>query len=65
MRKLIEGRCPQSTYHTGNGDKFNNIHICSVDMKRLPESEATTKRAHLMVPLEFPMARISKAKKLI
>lgn len=42
------------------GCKIEKLTKKEFDRRRLPESEANTKRAHLTVPLEFPKARIKR-----
>ena len=47
-------------YHLFSGCKIEKLTKKELDRRRLPESEANTKRAHLTVPLEFPKARIKR-----
>jgi DNA-directed RNA polymerase I subunit RPA49 len=42
------------------GCKVEKLTRKELDRRRLPESEANTKWAHLTVPLEFPKARIKR-----
>lgn len=42
------------------GCKIEKLTKKELDRRRLPESEANTKRAHLTVPLEFPKARVKR-----
>jgi DNA-directed RNA polymerase I subunit RPA49 len=42
------------------GCKVEKLTKKELDRRRLPESEANTKRAHLTVPLEFPKARVKR-----
>jgi len=49
-----------SPYHPFSGCKIEKLTKKELDRRRLPESEANTKRAHLMVPLEFPKTRAKR-----
>jgi len=42
------------------GCKIEKLTKKELDRRRLPESEANTKKAHLAVPLEFPKARVKR-----
>ena len=44
------------------GCKIEKLAKNELARRRLPESEANTKRAHLTVPLEFPKARMKRRK---
>lgn len=52
--------CRSNTSHTLLGCKIEKLTKKELDRRRLPESEANTKRAHLTVPLEFPKARVKR-----
>ena len=43
-----------------SGCKIEKLTKKELDRRRLPESEANTKWAHLTVPLEFPKARVRR-----
>ena len=49
-----------TSYHPIPGCKIEKLTKTELDRRRLPESEANTKRAHLTVPLEFPKARVKR-----
>jgi DNA-directed RNA polymerase I subunit RPA49 len=46
--------------HPFSGCKIEKLTKKELDRRRLPESEANTKRAHLTVPLEFPKAKVKR-----
>jgi len=48
------------SHHLLSGCKIEKLAKKELDRRRLPESEANTKRAHLTVPLEFPKARAKR-----
>lgn len=43
-----------------SGCKIEKLTKKELDRRRLPESEANIKRAHLTVPLEFPKTRVKR-----
>jgi len=49
-----------ASYHPLLGCKIEKLTKKELDRRRLPESEANTKRAHLTVPLEFPKVRVKR-----
>lgn len=49
-----------TSHHPLSGCKIEKLTKKELDRRRLPESEANTKRAHLTVPLEFPKARVRR-----
>ena len=49
-----------TSYHPISGCKIEKLTKKELDRRRLPESEANTRRAHLTIPLEFPKARAKR-----
>ena len=49
-----------TSYRPISGCKIEKLTKKELARRRLPESEANTKRAHLTIPLEFPKARVKR-----